>query len=223
MIRSRMPTLFLVCCGIVLAFSECGFAAQPVEGTNYRLVVPAQPTNAAGKIEVVEFFSYACPHCNDFYPLLTEWLAKQGKDVVLRRIPVGYGRAPWIAMQHAFYALQATGDLNKLDGPLFKALHEQQRRIYDLQSLSDWVGANGGNSDAFTAAFNSFGVNNQVAEADRLSDVYAVEGVPCIAVDGKYVALGDSYKDMLANTDLLVARERAQLHAAQSAAPAKHN
>jgi protein dithiol oxidoreductase (disulfide-forming) len=216
----RMPTAMLV---FVAALSIAGaaVAAEPVEGKNFRLVVPVQPIDNPGKIEVIEFFSYACPHCNEFHPLLGAWLARQGKDVVLRRIPVGYARPPWIMLQHTYYALQSTGDLNKLDGPLFSAIHEQHRRLYDMQSIADWVGANGGNSEGFTAAFNSFGVNNQIAEADRMSEVFGVEGVPSMAVDGKYLALGDTFEDILANTDLLIAKERA-LHAAHPA-PAKHN
>jgi thiol:disulfide interchange protein DsbA len=206
--------------GLIIAGAAS--AAEPVEGKNFRLVVPAQPIDNPGKIEVIEFFSYACPHCNEFHPLLTAWLARQGKDVVLRRIPAGYSRPPWIVLQHAFYALQSTGDLNRLDGPLFSAIHEQHRRLYDQQSIADWVGANGGNSEAFMNAFNSFGVNNQIAEADRMSEVFGVEGVPSMAVDGKYLALGDTFEDILANTDMLIAQERVRLRAAHPA-PAKHN
>ena len=206
-------TVQLVFIGLAaLAVSLPNLAAEPKQGVNYRAVVPAQPSDSPGKIEVTEFFSYACPHCNEFYPLLNAWLGKQGKDVVLRRVPVGYGRPQWIAMQHAYYALLSTGDLKRLDGALFIALHEQHRRLYDLSSLTDWVGANGGNSEAFQAAFNSFGVNNQVARADTMSDAYAVEGVPTMAVDGKYVALGDTFADILSNTDMLIDQERAQLH-----------
>jgi protein dithiol oxidoreductase (disulfide-forming) len=219
-----MPKLVLTALAAALPVLPT-LGAEPVEGKNYRQVLPPQPSDSPGKIEVLEFFSYACPHCNEFRPLLTAWLAKQGKDVVLRRIPAGYDRPPWIVMQHTFYALQATGDLNRLDGPLFSAIHEQHRRLFDMQSIADWVGANGGNSEGFTAAFNSFGVNNQIAEADHLGEVFAVEGVPTMAVDGKYVALGDTFEDILANTDLLIAKVRAQLrtaHPAAAATPAKH-
>jgi protein dithiol oxidoreductase (disulfide-forming) len=217
----RITSCVLACvAGLIIAGAAS--AAEPVEGKNFRLAVPAQPIDNPGKIEVIEFFSYACPHCNEFHPLLSAWLAKQGKDLVLRRIPVGYSRPPWIIMQHTYYALQSTGDLNRLDGPLFSALHDQHRRLYDLQSIADWVGANGGNSEGFTAAFNSFGVNNQIAEADRMAEVFGIEGVPTMTVDGKYVALGDTFEDILANTDMLVAKERAQVHATRPA-PAKHN
>jgi thiol:disulfide interchange protein DsbA len=203
-----MRTL-LLCALAALSLLNSGAAPAQQEGTNFRTLVPVQPADSPGKIEVIEFFSYACPHCNEFYPLLSAWLPKQGKDVVLRRVPVGYDRPPWIALQHAYYALLVSGDLNRLDEPLFKAIHEQHRRLFDMQSIADWVGANGGSSEKFIAAFNSFGVNNQIAQADKMSEDYGVAGVPTLAVDGKYVALGDTFPDILANTSQLIAKERA--------------
>jgi thiol:disulfide interchange protein DsbA len=215
MLKGMRTLLLCVIAGLSLLNS--GAAAAQQEGTNFRTLVPVQPTDTPGKIEVTEFFSYACPHCNEFYPLLSDWLAKQGKDVVLRRVPVGYNRPPWIALQHAYYALLVSGDLNRLDEALFKAIHEQHRRLFDMQSIADWVGANGGSSEKFTAAYNSFGVNTQIAQADKMSEDYGVAGVPTLAVDGKYVALGDTFQDILANTSQLIAKERAS-----GAALAKH-
>src|SRR6202012_2632122 len=84
--------------------------AQLADG-DFRALTPPQPTSSPGKIEVIEFFSFACPHCNELYPLLTTWLAKQPKDVVLARVPVGFNRPPWINLQRAYYALQSTGDI----------------------------------------------------------------------------------------------------------------
>ena len=193
------------------------------EGTDYRALVPAQPTSVgAGKIEVTEFFSYACPHCNDFYPLLSAWMAKQGKDVVLRRVPLGFERPPWVALQRAFYALQASGDLNKLDGPLWNAIHAQHRQLYNEQSIADWVGANGGDSDKFASAFSSFGVNTAIEQADKMGEDYAVDGVPTVAVDGRYVALGNEQPEILVNADKLIKKVRAErAERAKSAAAQK--
>ena len=204
---------------LLLLWPTFGLAQR--EGTNFRTLSPPQSTADPGKIEVTEFFSYACPHCNEFYPLLSAWLAKQKKDVVLRRVPVGYERPPWIALQRAYYALESDGDLAKLDAALFSAIHKQQRRLFDEQSLADWVGANGGDSAKFTTAFNSFGVNTQVAQADKMSEDYGVEGVPTMAVDGKYVALGDSHEEILANVDALITKVRAQHTAAGPASKPK--
>ena len=88
--------------------------AQGVEGTDYRKLDPPQPTMSPGKIEVIEFFSYMCPHCYEFHPLVTTWAAKLPKNVVFVRVPVGFNRPAWINLARAYYALQASGDLDKL-------------------------------------------------------------------------------------------------------------
>jgi thiol:disulfide interchange protein DsbA len=190
--------------------------AQP-EGSGFRKLAPVQPTDSPDKIEVTEFFSYGCPHCNEFYPLLKSWLARQPREVMLLRVPVGFNRPAWVNLQRAFYALQATGDLARLDGALFEAIHEQHRQLFDPQSLADWVGAHGGSSEKFTAAYSSFGVNNQTVQADRMAENYGVEGVPTIAVNGEYVALGNTLAEILDNTDKLIARVRAERAAPTSA------
>ena len=188
------------------------------EGKDFRTLTPPQPTSSPGKIEVIEFFSFACPHCNEFFPLLETWLAKQPKDVVLKRVPVGFNRPPWINLQRAYYALQASGAATRLDGALFRAIHEERRQLFDEQSLADWVGANGGSSDKFTAAYTSFTVNNQTVQADTMAESYRVDAVPTMAVNGEYVAQGTTFAAILDNTDKLIARVRAERASARPAA-----
>jgi protein dithiol oxidoreductase (disulfide-forming) len=194
--------------------------AQGVEGTDYRKIEPAQPTASPGKIEVIEFFSYMCPHCNEFYPLVTTWAAKLPKNVVFRRVPVGFNRPPWINLARAYYALQASGDLDKLDGALFHAIHEEHLQLFDEPSLTDWVAKNGGNADKFASAYTSFGVNNQTVQADQLAENYRIEAVPTMAVNGEYQAMGKNLAEILINTDRLIAQAHTEARAA--GATAKH-
>lgn len=191
-------------------------AQAPQEGTTFRTLNPRQPTDSPGKIEIIEFFSYACPHCAHFYPMLESWLAKQPKDVVLHKVPVGFNRDMWINMQRAYYALQASGDLEKLDGKLFHAIHEERLPLFDEQSLTDWVGKNGGHAAEFSRAYTSLGVNTQTVQADTLAERYGVEGVPTLAVNGEYVALStakdeqQALTETLAHADELIARVRGE-------------
>jgi len=187
------------------------------DGTDYRSLEPPQPTNNPAKIEVIEFFSYGCPHCAHFAPLVSAWDTKLPKDVVFRRVPVGFDRPQWINLQRAFYALQASGDFARLDGPLFHAIHEEQQQLFDEQSLAAWVGRNGGHAEQFSAAYVSFGVNNQTVQADKLPSDYLIDSIPAMAVDGKYVAMADPapgedayLQQLLANTDKLIAKVRAE-------------
>jgi protein dithiol oxidoreductase (disulfide-forming) len=215
---SRTALVPTLCALAALLFAAPAARAQ--EGTTFRPVVPPRPTDSPGKIEVIEFFSYACPHCNDFYPLLQQWQAKQGKDVVLQRVPVGFDRPAWVNLQRAYYVLQVNGDLPRLDGALFQAIHEKHEQLFDEQSLATWVGHNGGSADKFASAYVSFNVNNLTVQADRLAESYGVDAVPTIAVDGRYVALGNTYVEILANTDQLIAKVRAER--AGPKVPAKH-
>jgi thiol:disulfide interchange protein DsbA len=211
---SRLAYLFAVLSLMAGAF----VAAQAAAGQPYRELATPQPTMSPGKIEVLEFFSYGCPHCNEFYPLLNAWLAKQPKDIVLRREAVSLGHPAWVNLARAYYALKVTGDLPKLDGALFHALHDEQLPLVDEQSLADWVGKKGGDAEKFTAAYTSFGVNNQTVQSDAMAQKYTIEGIPALIIDGRYLTLGDSHEEMLDNADKAIAATRAARKAAAAKA-----
>lgn len=181
-----------------------------MEGTDYRSLEPVQHTDAPSKIVVIEFFSYGCPHCNEFYPLITAWAAKLPKDVVLEKVATGMGRTAWTNLAKAYYALAATGDLRRLDGKIFHAIHEERQPLFDEKAISTWAAANGVNAAKFTTAFDSFGVNTKLTEAEQMVDNYKIEGVPGLAIDGKYVVMGKSFEEMLSNADALIAKARAE-------------
>jgi thiol:disulfide interchange protein DsbA len=205
----------------LIVSSACAYAQ---EGTEYRKLDRAQSTLSPGKIEVVEFFSYGCPHCEHFLPLLDAWAAKLPKDVVLRRVPVGFHRPAWINLQRTYYALQADGDLGKLDAALFHAIHEEQRQLFEEPSIAEWIGKNGGDAAKFSAAYVSFGVNNQTVQADKMWEDYGIDSIPAMAVNGEYVAMADSTQgelpylaNLLANVDKLITRVRAERGPAKAA------
>jgi thiol:disulfide interchange protein DsbA len=138
---------------------------------------------------------------------------------------VGFGRDPWINLQRTYYALESTGDLARLDGPLFRAIHEERKPLFDESSIAEWVGRNGGNADKFSAAYVSFGINNQTFQADKMAEDFQISGIPALAVDGHYVALvpaglseTDGLKSLLSTTDELIARVRGERAAAKHTA-----
>jgi thiol:disulfide interchange protein DsbA len=183
-------------------------------GTEYRAIDPPQHPDTVGKIEVIEFFSYGCPHCNEFYPLVTTWAAKLPKDVVFKRVATGLGRTAWTNLAKTYYALEATGDLARLDAPLFHAIHEERLPLFDEKSISQWVGQHGVDPAKFNTAFEQFGVNTKLNQAEAMIENYKVDGVPALAVDGKYIILGNSFAEMLANADAVIAKVRADRTAA---------
>ncbi|TLY63345.1 MAG: thiol:disulfide interchange protein DsbA/DsbL [Gammaproteobacteria bacterium] len=184
--------------------------AELLADRDYKTLDPVQYTDSPGKIEVIEFFSYGCPHCNEFYPLVSAWATKLPKDIVFKRVPTGFGRAPWINLAKAYYALEATGELGRLDGALFHALHEERLPLFDEKSIREWVGKQGGDASKFAAAFDSFGVNAKLGQAEQMAENYKVGAVPTLAVDGKYVVIGRTFQEILTNADQVIAKVRAE-------------
>jgi thiol:disulfide interchange protein DsbA len=222
-LRSGSAALLLQVLALLLPTAPA--AAEGVAGTDYRVLEAPQPTSSPGKIEVIEFFSYGCPHCNAFYPLVSAWSAKLPADVVFRRVPVSFNRAPWVNVARAYFALQASGDLARLDGALFRAIHDEHLQLFDEQSLAEWVGKHGGDADKFAAAYTSFGVNNETVQADRQAEGYGIDSIPSLTVDGRFVALGKQgepqdryFAELLANTDWLIRKVRAESAANKPAA-----
>lgn len=201
---------------LALVLSAPGFA-DVTAGTDYRTIDPPQHPETVGKIEVLEFFSYGCPHCNEFYPLINAWVAKHPKDVVFKRVAAGLGRTAWTNLAKTYYTLEATGDLTRLDAAVFHAIHEEHKPLFDEKAISQWVGQHGVDPVKFNTAFESFGVNTKTNQAEEMIETYKVDGVPALTVDGKYLILGNSFEQMLSNLDGVIAKVRAE-HAAAAAA-----
>ena len=205
--------------GLALAVLSLSATAGPLlEGAEYRYIDPPQHPATPGKIEVLEFFSYGCPHCDEFYPLVSAWAAKLPKDVVFKRVATGMGRMPWTNLGKMYYALETTGDLARLDAQVFHAIHEEHAPLFDEAAITDWVGKHGVDVTKFKTAFESFGVNNKVNQAEEMVEAYKVEGVPTLTVDGKFLVLGDSFQQILTNADGVIAMDRQQ----KAAATANH-
>jgi thiol:disulfide interchange protein DsbA len=193
-----------------MAVFSSGSLASVVEGKDYTVLREAQPVESKGKIEVVEVFSYACPHCFEMHPRITAWAGKLPADTVLRKIPAGFKNPGWIPLARAYYALESTGDLKRLEGPLFEAIHRERQPLMDEKSITEWVAKQGVDRAKFSTAWNSFGVNTRMSQNERQMVGYEVSGVPMIVVDGRYTVLGNSYEQMLENTGALVAKIRAE-------------
>jgi thiol:disulfide interchange protein DsbA len=179
--------------------------AAPTQGVDYQLISPPQTPTTTGKVEVIEFFSYGCPHCFHMAPLLKQWQkAELPANAVLVRVPVAFGRREWGQLVRAYYALQATGDLERLDEKLFDGIHKDHQQLFDIEALTAWAAANGVDANKFRTLFNSPEVTAKAVLADQMSRDYKIEGVPTLTVAGKYKALGKDYPDMLRITRELV-------------------
>ena len=192
------------------ALSSIGLAAEPQAGRDFKPITPPLAT-PKGKIEVIEFFSYGCNHCNDFHPLITPWGAKLPKDVTFRRIPVSFNRPEWARLSRIYFALEATGDLAKLDAAVFIAIHEQRVNFKTDEAVVAWAASKGIDSKKFGDALASFSMQSKVQRADQEASAARISGVPALAVDGKFLINNEAasnYEELLKLTDAVVAKAR---------------
>ena len=198
----------------IFAFGASLTVAMPVQaqtaGKDYTAITPAQPTEDAGKIEVLEFFSYGCPHCSDFHPQLSSWIGKLPSDVVVKRVPITFGRGAWANIAKLYYTLEITGDLAKLDGDVFKAIHAERINLFEERALTEWVVKKGVDPKKFAETFNSFGVMSKVKRGDQMAQAYKIQGVPALAVEGKYLVGGKDFTETLQISDKLIAKSRSE-------------
>lgn len=197
-------------CVVGLLGMTLAVAAPLQAGRDYTVIDPPLGT-AKDKIEVIEFFSYGCPHCNDFHELIDAWAAKLPKDVVLRRVPVSFNRPSWAKLARLYYSLEASGEVNRLNGEVFKALHQDRINLGNDDALANWATQHGLETKKLTALMNSFGVQSLAARADQEAVAAKINGVPSLVVNGKYLLLNEaagSYGELLKRTDLLIASER---------------
>ena len=176
-----------------LAAMPLGVQAQgkpPAEGKDYLLLSKPAPTEApAGQIEVVEFFWYSCPHCNEFEPQLEAWAAKVPKDVSLRRVPVSF-RPDFEPQQRLYYVLEAMDKLAALHKKVFFAIHVEKQVLNTADLVSAWAQKQGIDKAKFTELYNSFPVNMKTRKATQLQEAFMVDGVPALGVDGRYYTSG---------------------------------
>ena len=168
----------------------------------------------AGKIEVVEFFSYGCPHCYSFEPLLEPWVKKLPADVAFRRVPAAFN-ASWEGLAKIFYALEATGQLEALHKRVFAAIHVQRQRLDKEADIAAFVKSAGGDDAKFLDAYKSFGVATKLRQGKQLAEAYKIDGVPTLGIHGRWFTAGSlagSIERALAVADqLIAARQQARV------------
>ncbi len=186
--------------------------AAPVAGKDYLVISPAQPTDSGNKIEVVEVFSYMCPHCGEFEPKLAAWVKQLPADTQFRRMPVVFGRASWELLARTYFALEAMGDIEKVHPKIFQAIHEENVIMQQKDVLFDWIEKQGIDRKKFAAAFDSFSMGGKIQRSTQRAQSYGINGVPSVVIDGKYLvstSQAGNYETMMKTVDELVKQLRA--------------
>ena len=206
--------LLSVFSGLFFAFAAYA-QGSPVEGVDYVELKPPQSVESTGKVEVLEFFWYRCPHCYALEPDLEAWAKRLPRDVQFKRIP-GILNDDWAVDARIFYTLEAIGELERLHRPLFDAIHQQGgvrlRGDAFAKWTADWLAKQKVDMAKYDAALHSFTVESKLRRATQMGRAYRLDGVPALAVQGSYVVIAStSRKAMLNTTDFLIGETRKQL------------
>jgi len=180
-----------------------------VEGMHYKPTAQRIATSDEKVVEVVELFSYSCPHCFHLDPSVEEWKKTLPENVKFSRVPAIF-RDSWLQLARVFYAAEATGDLEKLHPLIFNAIHVEKRRLQTEEELLDFVAEQGIERDAFEKTMNSFSVKGKVKKALVMSQTSGITGVPSMIVNGQYIVdapMAGGMPELLKVVDFLIQQE----------------
>ena len=186
-------------------------AAQTPAPNSYVTLGQTVPSDSVGKVEVLEFFAYSCPHCAAMEPIVASWAEGLDDNVVVKRVPVAFN-AGMGDLQRSYFVFEALDRLD-LHPKLFQAIHQEKRPLFDKKALRKWAEEQGISNEDFDNTFDSFGVQTKANRANDLVRLYQIQGTPSLAIGGKYVtspAYTNGYQDTITVADALVKQVSAQ-------------
>lgn len=187
-------------------------AKKPEAGKDYLVVDPRAAVDApAGKVEVVEFFGYFCPHCNAFEPTLSAWLKTLPAHVAFRRAHVAFNDA-MAPQQRLFLSLDAMGLIEKMQTSVFSAIHKDKLKLNTRDEIVEWVVKQGVDKAKFLENYNSFSIATKASRMTQLQNAYKLEGVPALGIAGRFYidgTLAGSMPRVLQVADYLIAEVKA--------------
>lgn len=180
----RITTLLMA--AALMAVSALAAEPSYEEGTHYKRLTDPVPVRDRSKIEVAEVFSYSCGHCFNFEPLIQEWKKTLPEDVGFDRVHVTWDKATE-NLARAFYTADALGVTDKINQPLFQAIHMQHKRLNNKEQLGDFFAQQGVDRAKFDKTFDSFGVSSQLRQGNSKITGAHIAGTPSLIVGGRYV------------------------------------
>lgn len=198
--------------GLMAASLSASAQEQLTEGKDFLRLKNAQEVESGTKIEVIEFYSFGCPHCRDLEEYLGPWIKKVPADVSFKRVPVAFQPA-WVNLGKIYYTLEALGR-EDLTAKVFQSIHGAKVNLHEEKVFFDWAGTNGLDAKKVQEMWGSFAINSKMNRAKTLAGNYQVDSVPMLFVDGKFKVqphlLKGQHKDVPAALDFLIAKARAE-------------
>jgi len=197
---------------IFLAFTLPSAAQEFQEDVNFFPLLVEQPVRTGGRIEVLEIFWYGCPHCYALEPYLKKWLKNKPEFVEFVQLPAVLNRS-WAFDARVFYTFVALGLMDELHEAYFDAIHQDRRRMKNVEQVASWAQEQGIDPQLILDTFNSFGVDSMLANATQMSGRYEADGVPTIIIDGKYrttVSLAGGHNEIIDLINYLAQRAKSE-------------
>ena len=172
--------------GLALALIALPAAAQqPQREVDYRLI-SQQPVATGERVEVIEFFFYACPYCNELEPLLERWRKRKPADIVFRRVPV-VRHDSWVPLAKTYYALEAMGEAERLHAAVYHGIHVDDLTLSQEKVITEWAGKQGLDRDKFMAIYRSDAIREKVERSRKMTLDYEIKATPTVVVDGRFL------------------------------------
>ena len=181
-------------------------------GKDYGSLSRPLPVKQDGVVDVVEIFWYGCPHCYALEPYLKKWLKNKPEFVEFVQLPAVLNRS-WAFDARVFYTFVALGLMDELHEAYFDAIHQDRRRMKNVEQVASWAQEQGIDPKLILDTFNSFGVDSMLANATQMSGRYEADGVPTIIIDGKYrttVSLAGGHNEIIDLINYLAQRAKSE-------------
>jgi thiol:disulfide interchange protein DsbA len=176
----------LTICMLALAAAALPAAAQQLKrDVDYR-VIPQQPLEDPTRVEVIDFFFYACPYCNELQPYLERWQKRKSADVLYRHVPV-VRHDTWVPLAKTYYTLEAMGEVERLHAAVYHSYHVDELAMSQDKVIAEWAEKHGLDREKFMAIYRSDDVRQKVERARKMTMDYDIQATPTVVVDGKYV------------------------------------
>ena len=201
-LQVRFAAIALACVIVPAVAQEPIKSRQNLE---YRLI-PQRPVETGSLIEVIDFFWYGCPYCDQLQPGLEAWLKRKPADVALRRIPAILNDS-WKAHARIFYTLERLNEVERLHLQVYRGYHVEKLHMSKPEVMVEWAVRHGIDRQRWLDAYYSQEVDEKVERARTLTQAYSVAGTPTLVVDGRYLTSGNlaaSLEEMITVLDDLI-------------------
>ena len=187
----RRAAIARIAGGLALAFVAPAGRAQSQEirarqNIEYRVIPSPQPVESGANIEVIDFFWYGCPYCNELQPALEVWIKNKAADVTVRRVPAIL-KDNWAPHARIFYTLELLGELERLHLTVYHGYHVEQLYMSKPDVMEQWAAKNGIERRRWLDAYYSPEVDARIARAFQATKRYDIQGTPSLVVDGRYL------------------------------------